>query len=624
MANHWKSQSQSKSKRATKVNELSSFTKATLSPPLSISMNHSEPECEILRNEGMRGENSELHPDSSSFDIEETHQRRPIDAVQSELSYLPKSLAVQGGCKTASLCTDQKSNNIPLEIEDEIRAFAQQEDNANANEAPNEGSPNRSTEEIVNKDEECTYSSIDSPRESPKECCSIKLDDCTSTADAEDEEDDFFIHFFDTTLDAECDSSFSLDLEGTDSEIQLAVREIRNQAEKMDTMMILDQLKTLQTEYDSITKKCSATCLANEDLKIQLQESEDKVAHMELERDLHQADAMKLREDLKTIVSKMFDISMYEHAESANDKTKVESAQNDDSRTQGDQDTSSSSSSSSTNQISFPGIPHGNTTLNAHGTSKMPERMRIIGLVDKPRQVVRRTSRSSDPSVLRMFPSSPRFDFVDTDNICLLPPSPHNQLLRNQHVFRTRNNHKVDRPRTKSVPMKQREYLSPDGRKKEMMNMNLRRHQSLSAIDTKSTILTTETKLEEDEKENRRCGMLFRRRSKRRSFSSEDVSLLKHQIQQLQGLMNTSLGSSEKLRKRISTITRYYEGVIGKLQTKVADVKAEKSRTEVYLTNKISQLDLERRLVVSKFEHELHRRDQEIARLKVVSSRGEV
>lgn len=360
-------------------------------------------------------------------------------------------------------------------------------------------------------------------------------------------------------------------------------------------------------------------------MKIQLQESEDKVAHMELERDLHQADATKLREDLKTIVSKMFDISMYESSESSNDKSndkkKADHPQKDDCHLRSEIETSS------TDKILFPGIPDAKTTLNTRGTAQSSQRMRIVGLVDEPRQVVRRRPLSSDPSLIHMFPRSQEGTaFWDTDNICLSPFSPENQHPRSQNVFRTRNNNKVVRARTKSIPMKHRKEnsFSLDGRKNGIKNTNLRRHQSLSAIDTKSTILTTETKVEEEEKENRRCGILFRRRSKRQSFSREDVSIMKHQIESLHGLMKTSLGTSEKLRKRISTVTRYYEGVISKLHKKIADVKAEKSRTEVHLTNRISQLDLERRLVTSRFEHELTRKDREIARLKAERDPGEV
>ena len=79
--------------------------------------------------------------------------------------------------------------------------------------------------------------------------------------------------------------------------------------------MILDQFKTLQTDFDSLSKKCDLKVAENEDLKKLLQESENKSSIMELERDLLKANEQKLREDLDTVVSKMFDISLYESSE---------------------------------------------------------------------------------------------------------------------------------------------------------------------------------------------------------------------------------------------------------------------------------------------------------------------
>jgi len=151
-------------------------------------------------------------------------------------------------------------------------------------------------------------------QEEAKDCSSILLcdDDHSSVIQLDDEKDYFSIPIFDVTLDTDEDSSFCLDLEGTDSEILAAVNEIRREADQMDTIMILDQLKTLQSEFVAVTKKSSVRFLENENLQIKLQESEDRVAHLELERDLHEADVTKLRDDLKTVVSKMFDISLYE------------------------------------------------------------------------------------------------------------------------------------------------------------------------------------------------------------------------------------------------------------------------------------------------------------------------
>ena len=477
------------------------------------------------------------------------------------------------------------------------------------------------------KDGERFSSSNQLPRQASKEYSSVVSDDFSSTKEFEDEKDLFSMPIFDTTLWTEDDMSFCLDLEGTDSEIQVAVNEIRKEAEKIDTILILDQFKTLQTEFDSATKKMSLKTLENEDLKIQLQESENRVAHMELERDLHQADSAKLREDLKTIVSKMFDISMYESSYESFNEDKIDVKKIMDSVQHKKSlscvhNTSHSSSYSAAKHAKNPNLNEDERST----TSLTREKMRIIGLIDQPRHVIRRLPLVSDPGLIRTKSHGQFGHLSDADNICLLPSSREDQPLRNQNVFRKRSCHIARRPRTESVRVERESMVEipSDSRGKDFKRTIFRHHKSLSAIDTKSTSLISENKDEEKETENRRCGKLFRRRSKQQSFSREDVSLLKQQISQLHEMMKTSLAGSEKLRNKLKVISRYYEGVIGKLQTKVAEVKAEKSRTQVDLTNMVSQVDLERRLEKSTFEYELHRKDKEIARLKAGGDRGEV
>ena len=478
------------------------------------------------------------------------------------------------------------------------------------------------------KDGERFSSSNQLPRQESNEYSSVVSDDFSSTKEFEDEKDLFSMAIFDTTLWTEDDNmSLCLDLEGTDSEIQVAVNEIRKEAEKIDTILILDQFKTLQTEFDSATKKISLKTIENEDLKIQLQESESRVAHMELERDLHQADSAKLREDLKTVVSKMFDISMYESSYESFKEDKVDVQKIMDC----DQLKKSLSRVHNTSHSSSYSVPiHAkNPNLNEDKmstTSLTREKMRIIGLIDQPRHVIRRLPLVSDPGLIRTKSHGQFSHLSDADNIRLLPSSRENQPVRNQNVFRKRSCHIARRTRTESVRVERENMVEIPlgGRGKDFKRTIFRHHKSLSAIDTKSTSLISENKDEEKETENRRCGKLFRRRSKQQSFSREDVSLLKQQISQLHEMMKISLAGSEKLRNKLKVISRYYEGVISKLQTKVAEVKAEKSRIQVDLTNMVSQVDLERRLEKSKFEYELHRKDKEIARLMAGEDRGEV
>jgi len=452
-------------------------------------------------------------------------------------------------------------------------------------------------------------------QEEAKDCSSILLcdDDHSSVIQLDDEKDYFSIPIFDVTLDTDEDSSFCLDLEGTDSEILAAVNEIRREADQMDTIMILDQLKTLQSEFVAVTKKSSVRFLENENLQIKLQESEDRVAHLELERDLHEADVTKLRDDLKTVVSKMFDISLYE---SMNENDVIEKNRNKNEKKV------NHPIKASTDKMYSTEVLGSKTPLNVSRTTS--GKIQIEGLADqppeprlRPRPRVRRPPLLSDPGLISMQSRNRLSEY--SDGSCLLPTR-QNQPLRNQNVFRTHSGHTTHRPRTKSLRDQHccGAVISP---KNFNGKSNKCRHRSLSVDAQTSTRLISKMK-QENVGNNKICGM-FRRRTKQ-SFSRDNESVMKYQITKLHEMMKTSLAASEKLRKRIATVSKYYESVISKLQSQIVDIKTEKSRTTVDLTNKLSEADLKTRMIVSKLEFELRRKDEEISRLKGGADRGKV
>lgn len=453
-------------------------------------------------------------------------------------------------------------------------------------------------------------------QEETKDCSSILCDnDRSSVIQLDDEKDYFSIPFFDVTLDTDEDSSFCLDLEGTDSEIQAAVNEIRREADQMDTIMILDQLKTLQSEFESVTKKCSVRFLENENLQIKLQESGDRVAHLELERDLYEADVTKLRDDLKTVVSKMFDISLYE---SMNESDVIEENRNKN------ENKLNHPIKPSTDKMYSTEVEDSKTPLNISRTTSGT--IQIVGLADqhvdpRPHVVVRRSPLLSDPGLISMQSRNKLTGYSDGSHLL---PTRQNHPLRNQNVFRTQSRRTAHRPRTKSLRAQHCcvAVISPGNFNGSDNKNNFQcRRRSLSVDAKTSTKLTPKMK-QENVGDNKICGM-FRRRSKQ-SFSRDNESVMKYQITKLHEMMKTSLAASEKLRKRIATVSKYYESVISKLQSQVVEIKTEKSRTAVDLTNRLSEADLRTRMIVSKLEFELRRKDEVISRLKARADRGKV
>ncbi len=453
------------------------------------------------------------------------------------------------------------------------------------------------------------------------------FDDSSSLREFEDTM--FSIPMLDATAGIEDDISICFNLEGTESEIQVAVSEIRKEAEKIDTILVLDRLKTLQIEFDSISKKFSLRTMENEELKMQIHSLQNKVAQMELERDLHLADAAKLQEDLKTLVSKMFDISMYESPDLVDEsivaiKERINTCQSGKSLA-----LTCRPSATSHHKNNSVTIIAKNRDPFEDGTKKKPirkENIRILGVVDQPQHAVRQLPPSSDPGAARVTSCDDWSRLSETGSAHLQPSHSKAQTRRDQNVFRIRDNYPGRLPRTNAIRV-QREDVDRDSsnrKGKELKRTILHRRKSLSGVDTHVTSLVTETFDDAKESEKKRCKLLFRCRSKQRPCSKEDVSILKQQINQLKETMRTSLTASEKLRKRLKVTTRYYEDIIGKLQTKFAETKLEKSRALEDLANTISQVDVERRLEKSKHEYELRRKDKEIERLKAAIDRGEI
>lgn len=97
----------------------------------------------------------------------------------------------------------------------------------------------------------------------------------------------------------------SLPPEGVSSGIHASIEAIREEASRVDTVMALDQLDTLQQELNSVTKAMSNRTAEMKELRTLVQLKDDRVSTLELERDLYKADASKMKTDLQNCVDKI-------------------------------------------------------------------------------------------------------------------------------------------------------------------------------------------------------------------------------------------------------------------------------------------------------------------------------
>jgi hypothetical protein len=424
-------------------------------------------------------------------------------------------------------------------------------------------------------------------------------------------------------------SEFSaLEIKGADSiEIREAIEAIRKEASQIDAIMAVDQLKTLQSELEVVTKQFQNRSMEAEELRLKLEESEDRIAHLELERDLHQADATKLKQDLKTCVDNMFDMSLVEQVGwGLTDETNENSgmALNIDGVPQASNMRVDKANIDKASSSSAP----------PHSSSQGPTEMRILGMIessksqsanhDRSRQSRSRSANErrlghrsptlSDPGLLQIQYTTKTSDLTEDDSVFPLLAGYQKRQGKSkakdnrQDVFRTRT--PIARPRMDSF-----KRIHPHAQPHQ-------RSRSLSSVPNRTEC--SEGVDREEFKEKNLCGLLrplMCRGVKRSPFSTSatrdhDIAIMKGQISNLHDMMRVSLHASEKLRGRIATISKYYEGVIGKLQEQVVECKMEKNRIEIELLNQLSQVDLDRRMTVTRKDSELRRKDEEISFLK--------
>lgn len=497
--------------------------------------------------------------------------------------------------------------------------------------------------------------------------------------------------------------------EETDSAIQAAIDEIRKEASRMDLIMALDQIKTLQNELQLVTKALEERSTEVEDLQIRLKEVEGRVACVELERDLFQADATKLREDLKTCVDRMFDISEAAVANNASEEAWVEFPEGEDSSAAAE--TSFFVKSSPVPFVGRPGdnkvatrgirrswkktremdrdvngdcakscprLPFGapvvcgtkphiepqesRTVLRRlpafsdPGSNRYPpgrssdsslvvadagagaktkrKTFRIVTTTTKEEEAARRRSKGCTDDRFRVVGNGS--DVIDIFRGGTTPP----RLRTSFEGSRVSSSlSSSNTPHQSIVPMEKTDTCRPiwkcrqrsssswsssnSNSDKAVNNSHRRRHHHHRLNGEKqrrsNSSPVASSDVTREEKEDRMCG-IFRRRhqssAKRAAAMNNDISTMREQIEQLNVLMKTSLATSEKLRKRMSMISRYYEGIISKLQEQSSEMKAEKKRMEMDLGNRISVLEHDSRLASISLETKLRQKEEEIGMLK--------
>jgi hypothetical protein len=332
-----------------------------------------------------------------------------------------------------------------------------------------------------------------------------------------------------------------------DSSIQAAINEIQKEASRIDLVIALDQLQTLESENNAAKISLNERSMEADVLRGELEEMEEKVSGLTLERDLLEADAKNLKEDLETCVERMFEISCV-----AGNSSFAES------------NGSSVKENNKVPEMDFtPPTPVLSTDLNFcemfkskafepnHETSMVMETVReaekAVSDHDKhEKTVLRKTAETSIP-------------IMESRSLPINAPE-------HQHSFSST-----------SVSISNQFSNEGHGRMRKAGNGQTKK----KSATTERIPQQWQNKSRHVRRSKSRGGKIceiLRRNCQRLACSSQskEIAAMRQQLNELHSMTKMSLYTSEKLRKRLSMIVFKYEDIICKLRKEVAELKTEK------------------------------------------------
>jgi hypothetical protein len=97
--------------------------------------------------------------------------------------------------------------------------------------------------------------------------------------------------------------------------IRASIEAIRQEASRVDAVMALNKLDTLQQEQNSLTRAMQNQTAEMDEMRALIRLKDDRMATLELERDLYKADANKLKSDLLTCSERIKSYDLHSRSE---------------------------------------------------------------------------------------------------------------------------------------------------------------------------------------------------------------------------------------------------------------------------------------------------------------------
>jgi predicted nuclease with TOPRIM domain len=386
----------------------------------------------------------------------------------------------------------------------------------------------------------------------------------------------------------------------TGSSIQAVIDEIRKEASRMDIVMALDQIHSLRHENIVAKTSLQERAVEADGLKAELEDMEERVSSLTLERDLLQVDTKNLREDLSTLVDRMFEISCV-----AGNSSLAESSS---SSSMGDRKPSKTKTQPSSKSI----LRESNLSCIL---TDMCKSKAIEASDDDTRHFSQRSIyKNLEESIIVREATVP---FIESKT---LRKEGRKQKIesKKENTFRTsrctRSPINVANSESCLLPIVEKHKLLQASTSAAEATKEQRTHDA-SDKPPKPTIAQQTIHKKRTEAKGNKVYSILRRNCRRLSCCSRrnGITAMRNQLDQLQSMMKLSLSTSEQLRNRLTMMSHYYEGTIHRLQGHVTNMTAEKARMEM----KLATMDKENRTPLKRHDSTLRQREEEIGRRKL-------
>lgn len=349
------------------------------------------------------------------------------------------------------------------------------------------------------------------------------------------------------------------DDDSVDSSIQAIINEIRKEASRMDLVMALDQIQSLRNENFAAETSLRLRAMEIKQGEKKLDEMEELVSSLTMERDLLQADTTNLREDISTLVDRIFEISCV-------------------------------AGSNSSSEVFSPSTSIGGrtpTTTKARPSSKpilRDSKLSCIPISVCKSKAFGESEDHSRPITLRsMDNDSQESMLVRGASVLVAEPNALTRLARKQIIEPKKEHFIGTNPRNSGIVAKRE--LSPLPTKVEKGDSTL----DLNCFEEANR----RQQKQEAESEHHKSALAPKRVSKKlyrmlcrnyRKLSccarSSEIAAMRDEVDQLQSMIKLSLSTSEQLRNRLAIMSHYCDGTIHRLRGDVANLTAEKARME--------------------------------------------